>query len=92
MQEFSGNILDGDKVLVEGIEGILLVNAPPGRTKSWHGTFNLPAGKHIKVGGTYRLELDDGRSGKIIIIRRLTTIPNASTVEPVEFKGSGPLQ
>ena len=89
MQHFSGNIQDGNQVLVENAEGILFVNAPPGRMKSWHGTFDLPTGKHIEVGGRYRLELSDGRSGEILIKR---VHLNSTGMNAVEFQGSGPLQ
>lgn len=89
MQHFSGNILDGNQILVESVKGILFVNAPPDRMKSWHGTFNLPTGEHIEVGGPYHLELDDGRSGEIFIKHMYS---NSTGTNMAEFQGSGPLE
>ena len=70
MEHFSGNIEEGNQVLFENVEGELFVNAPPGRAKSWHGTFHLSSAKNIKRGRLYRLKSDDGRSGDI----RITSI------------------
>lgn len=53
------------------------------------GSFKLPIEKNIKAGGPYRLILDDGRSGDIII----TNIERSSSGKHlVNFKGSGLLK
>lgn len=91
MQHFSGKILDGNQILLANVEGVLFVNEPPTGRKSWYGTFDLPlpAGKNVKVGALYCLELDDGRSGKI----RIKRVPSNNTgTKAVEFRGHGPLQ
>jgi hypothetical protein len=58
-----GRILKGKDVLVDGVEVWLAKG-----TQKWNGTFELPPGKHVDVGDTYRLELRDGRVGSVKII------------------------
>lgn len=89
MQRFSGKILDGNQILLENVKGVLFVNEPPTGIKSWQGTFDLPAGNNIDFDAPNHLELDDGRSGKILITRIQR---NSSGITIVEFQGSGPLQ
>jgi len=89
MEHFTGNILAGNQVLLEDVEGLLFINKSPAGWATWNGTFELPVGKNIDFDGPDHLQLADGRSGKIFITRKQ---PNGSGITVVEFQGSGPLE
>jgi hypothetical protein len=84
-ERFRGKLLDGGRVLVEGIVGT--IHHDPGPPPSWRGTFDAPAGGTLPLRRVVTLVLDDGRQGAIFINR----INPAAAPEPVEFQGSGPL-
>jgi hypothetical protein len=88
MARFRGKITAGGQVVLADVEGEVFMHAPPGRLKSWNGEFDLQKGQFVGP-GSYRLELEDGRSGDIIISNvHFSSHSSAS----VEFVGSGPLQ
>ncbi|HUW18679.1 MAG TPA: hypothetical protein VMW16_05200 [Sedimentisphaerales bacterium] len=85
MEHFRGNILDNNQVLLEDVEGVLYFTALPGGWRTWEGSFAVPAYAGIEIGdGPYRLELEDGRGGEIVIMRK--------GAEAVAFKGTGLLE
>ncbi|HEY1601376.1 MAG TPA: hypothetical protein VGG64_17370 [Pirellulales bacterium] len=56
-------------------------------SRSWKGVFSHPGGA-FKVGEYFTVELDDGRSGQMLI----STIRAASNATPrIQFDGDGPL-
>ena len=85
MEHFKGRIeLDG-RVLVEHIIGLLQIRTDrAGRTR-WQGSFELSGDYDLDSCGTYRLVLEDGRSGEILF----------ADIQPLDgrvvFVGSGPL-
>lgn len=94
MEQFRGNILDGDRVLAANVEGVMERTWPRGgRLYEWHGQLELPSGaappEFISVGGPYRLKLEDGREGDILV-SRIGMSSHGST--SVEFQGTGPLE
>ena len=88
MARFRGKITAGGKVVLADVEGEVFMHAPPGRLKSWDGGFDLQQGQLVGT-GSYRLELEDGRSGDIIINNVHFSSHSAASVT---FVGSGPLQ
>lgn len=90
MPQSYGKIKEGDSTIIENIPILFEFKKNPrsGLTE-WHGSFKLPIEKNIRPGGPYRLILDDGRSGDIII----TNIERSSSGKHVvNFKGSGLLK
>jgi hypothetical protein len=57
----------------------------------WGGSFQLNHPRQrFKVGGSYVMKLDDGRSGAIVIV---DFDPSDASIDPwVPFRGSGPLR
>jgi hypothetical protein len=90
MEHFRGNILDNDQILLENVEGVLHVATSPDGWSNWAGSFDVPAYNSIELGGPYRLQLEDGRHGKIGITEQKQTSTEAGCT--VEFKGRGPLK
>ncbi len=62
-----------------------LPNRPSGPPPYWGGSFALPKGKDIILGGPYLLRLDNGTRGEIKVIARA---PGAVA----HFQGLGPLR
>ena len=69
MEHVRGQLLDGDQVVLEPIEGYLGCHAMSNGRKTWFGNFALPADKRpsVVVGNRYKLVLGDGRSGDIYV-------------------------
>ena len=95
MEKFRGNISGAGSELVSQVVGALqeidfpaTAFVPAGAGKEWSGYFDLPAGLHL-VGGSFRLELDDGRSGDIRVSHVST---GRHQVSVAYFQGSGPLK
>jgi len=90
MPQSYGKIKKGDSTIIENIPiWIDFKVYPRSKLSEWHGSFKLPIEKNIRPGGPYRLILDDGRSGDIII----TNIERSSSGKHVvNFKGSGLLK
>ncbi len=90
MPQSYGKIKKGDSTIIENIPIWIDFKVDPrSKLSEWHGSFKLPIEKNIRPGGPYRLILDDGRSGDIII----TNIERSSSGKHVvNFKGSGLLK
>ena len=89
MKNLRGTIKKGDEVILEDVEVFLTVKKPPLGLQEWHGTFKLPEFRYFEPGQQYKLILEDGRSGQIII--------GGGTISPpfpasVSFQGSGDLK
>ncbi len=88
MAHFNGKITSGGRVVLAGVQGEVFMRVKPNGWRSWDGTIDLQQGQFIGP-GSYRLELDDGRSGDILI----TNAHYSSHSAPgITFSGSGPLQ
>jgi len=79
-----GMIKDGDRVAfprveIQGMRQRPRAYAPSG----WSGSFQLPSGQYSMRLGLYRLILEDGSTGDIIV--------HYIHAGLVEFSGSGPL-
>jgi hypothetical protein len=87
MEPVRGSILDGDNVILNGVEVSLNVTADRTGHGTWEGDFYLPSGPcNLDLRGFYRLVLEDGRSGDIQVAGgQLST-------SHVLFTGSGPLR
>jgi hypothetical protein len=81
--------IEGAPEPLEGLTVYLEEVTDPSGLRSWYGVFQLGIGESIGMGaGPFRLNLEDGRSGDILI-RNLTISSGAPT--QVSFVGSGPL-
>lgn len=90
MLQIYGKIKKGDSTIIENIPIWFEFKKDPwsGLTE-WHGLFKLPNKRNISPGGPYRLILEDGRSGDIL----LTNIEISSSGKfDVKFQGSGLLK
>jgi len=87
MEHVRGRVLDGDKVLAEGIE-ITAVVDPRARSKRWYGCFIVSGAWSPELSGPFRLEFDDGRSGEILVRRTKSSDSEQTTVF---FDGTGAL-
>ena len=87
MPQSYGKIKKGDSTIIENISIWIDFKVDPrSKLSEWHGSFKLPVEKNIVPGGPYRLILEDGRSGNIIITNLR---PNSSGRSVVIFKGTG---
>ena len=88
MQIIGAKIHDGERTLLEDLSIYIKEVTEPYGIKSWSGGFDLPDDKYIEVGGPYRISLEDGRTGEILV-----TEVNYSSRSPtrVFFKGTSPL-
>lgn len=86
-QKSYGKIKKGDSTIVENIPiWIDFKTDPRSKLPEWHGSFTLPIKKNISpADNPYRLILDDGRSGDIIITNLKA---NSSGRLVLFFKGS----
>ena len=85
MSQVYGAIKDRDHTVLENVLiGFEIVQDHATARKSWHGSFDLPSGKQLELGGSYRLILADGRSGDILISK--------IQISSIQFQGSGPLE
>ena len=60
-----------------------------GGLKTWYGSFVVDAPSTLGQKDEYRIELADGRSGKILIKRKTVSTGTGRTA--IEFLGTGPL-
>lgn len=89
MPQSYGTIKQGDKIILENISIWFDVTKDPrSGLKDWHGSFTLSSEKYIEPGGPYRLILDDGRQGDILI----SDVQISGSGSSVQFQGSGPLK
>ena len=86
MTNFTATIYEQDGT-TEVLKNIVVrIEEVGGHIRSWHGSFEI-GDKHIPL-GEYRIKLDDGRSGDIII-SNMSTGSHGKT--QMAFQGSGPL-
>ena len=89
MEHHRGKILDGDQVLHEDVDITVNVVGSLSGTKSFYGFFDPPFGPtKVMEESTFRLALEDGRSGEIVV-SRIELSSNGPT--RVYFTGSGAL-
>lgn len=78
---------EGGKVVAEGVEVALQVNPKDGEA-IWFGTISVTDVCDLEAGVRYRMELDDGRAGEIVV-QRNTYVGGVDRA--VSFRGAGPL-
>lgn len=84
-----GTVRSGDEILVK--HSAVYINETTDSESGiaqWFGSFDLPTGTYIEPGGPYRLQLEDGRSGDILVLNVQVGSISGSVVD---FQGSGPL-
>jgi hypothetical protein len=86
MERLRGNVLESGLVVLAGADIFLHAGRADGRP--WDGYFLLPPGWSLDPDHDFRLVLDDGRAGKIML---KTTHFNARADTPVLFKLAGAL-
>ena len=87
MTNFTATIYEQDGT-TEVLKNIVVrIEEVGGHIRSWHGSFEI-GDKPIPLGGPYRIKLDDGRSGDILI-NNMSTGSHDET--QMAFQGSGPL-
>jgi hypothetical protein len=74
-------------VVVEGVK--VMIEEEEGDEGGWHGTLSVTHRTPVLAGQRYRLVLDDGRSGEILI--RRNTFAGGDD-RAVAFRGQGPLR
>ena len=87
MERVTATISDGSKVLVADVDAWVQMTTSPGGLRGWHGSFVLPRGSYVPVGGPYSFVTTDGRSGQILI-SNVSTGSHQPT--QVQFAGTGP--
>lgn len=66
MEHFrEARLLEGERVVMEGLDGHLGFHARSGGRKEWYGYFELPDSQHLEAGVHYDLILEDGRKAEI---------------------------
>ena len=87
MPIFEANIYNGERTLLEGLSVHIEEITESSGIKAWSGGFDLSGSQHIDP-GPYRISLDDGRAGRILV-----TDVNVSSHSPtrVFFDSAGPL-
>jgi hypothetical protein len=88
MRAYTASVSDGEKVLLDAIKVYVDVRENPSSFQSWGGTFQLTGEAHIEPGGPYKLKLEDGRSGDIVVTN--VTVSSYAPLRIV-FTGTGPL-
>ena len=83
MECLTAKVMMGTEVIAENLE-VWLARSSNGDVE-WNGSFELPQGTHIDAGGSYRLVLEDGRSGTFTV-----TNVGADDAQPhqVGFRGA----
>jgi hypothetical protein len=66
MEHFrDAKLMDGERVVLAGVEGYLGAHVKAHGRKQWHGYFELTNDQHVEAGGHYQLHLGDGRVAEI---------------------------
>jgi hypothetical protein len=86
MEQVVATISNGGDVLVEGVTAWVQVTRGPSGLGSWRGSFMQPQGVFVPVGGPYKFETADGRTGQIHVRRNATGSQKAIQVD---FNGTG---
>ncbi|MEW6183710.1 MAG: hypothetical protein AB1500_11165 [Bacillota bacterium] len=89
MPAYNGTIKKDYQSLIEDIH-LWLEEVKDSRSglRNWYGSFSIPHEKNIEPGGLYRLTLEDGRSGDIII----SNVQIDENEVFIRFMGTGPLK
>ena len=83
MPTFHGKVLRGTQVVADDVDVTLWTRTDG----TWGGILTLPIGHSIDPSGPYCLELDDGRSGEIVVTI-VSNFPGQSVL--ISFHGQGP--
>ena len=87
--DFQALIREGDSIVYDLVSGTMQFNSPT----DWWGQFqvprNAPEESMPEVGRYYMLHLKDGRSGSIIVDRRIRNLNGRYPA--IQFHGAGPL-
>jgi hypothetical protein len=86
VEQVVATISDGDNVLVQGATAWVQITRGPSGSATWRGSFMQPQGSFVPVGGPYKFETSDGRSGQIHVRRNATSPQKAAQVD---FNGTG---
>lgn len=83
MEHFRAQLLNGDQVLLDAVEGYLGCHAKSGGQKTWFGNFELPADRRgtLNASTRYRLAFSDGRSGELYVDVHDSNAPGRCTAE-----------
>jgi hypothetical protein len=66
MEHFrDAKLMDGERVVLQGVEGYLGAHIKAHGRKQWHGYFELTNDQHVESGAHYQLHLHDGRLAEI---------------------------
>ena len=89
MESVQGTIIDNNGTVLADTT-IHIEHFPEGKgiLGDWHGTCDIPRKHQVSI-GSYRLRLNDGRSGDIFVTSLEISSNNCETVA---FEGSGQLQ
>jgi hypothetical protein len=88
-EHYQGTIWDGDNPIAENVEVWLTRIEQSPEEQTWNGTIHLSEGSTIDSEGTYRLTLEDGRTGNIVVH---SVAINRDRPFQVHFRGAGPLE
>jgi hypothetical protein len=88
MPSFSGQISRGGSIVLSAVVGNYFVYTRRYRRLAWSGGFDLAAGGALDASDPYRLTLEDGRSGEIVV----DFISVSSRGLHIHFRGLSPLQ
>lgn len=80
---------DGSTPLIEGVHASIRHEIPDSGLPAWSGALVVPPDKQVPEPGQYRIVLDDGREGDVILERRNVS---ESGMQRVPFTGSGRLK
>ncbi len=83
-----GTITRGDDMLADRVN-VWFEKVQHGKLYDWYGGLTLSGGVSMPTGGPYRLTLDDGRSGEIVITNIRVS---SSDKTEATFEGSGQLK
>jgi hypothetical protein len=87
MENTKGRICKNNQVIIENVD-IYLYETESDGVKSWEGHFDIDNFAPGLLEGEFQVNLDDGRSGKVIITN-ISTSNDSQT--GIDFQGSGPL-
>ena len=89
MRQYSATLKSGNKTIRENFSVWIdeFVESESG-LREWYGSFELPIKNIIEPDGPYSLELDDGRSGDILI----SNVQITSKGSRIDFRGTGALR
>jgi hypothetical protein len=92
MEHFrNARILQGETVLIEGLDGILSCREKSSHRREWHGYFETRQEIHLAPGVHYTLVLGDGRSAEINAGEIRGVDPTGVKMHVVEFYVVGDL-